>query len=227
MTGQVGRGADQIRNSEFGIRNCIAGSRCVRETGGERGSAPLKAVAWVLLGAVFLGAVHDYLSLGVSPVDDGMGIERPVSAGDNVGDEVELWTCGMHPEVIQEDPGICPICHMDLVPLKQDAEHIAGRDDSHGLWTCPMHPNILEEEPGSCPICGMDLVPVKDETGHEDRAGGGEGEILFYRSPMDPNVTSPVPRKDEMGMDYVPVYADEAETAAAQGAVVTIAAAGH
>lgn len=32
--------------------------------------------------------------------------------------------------------------------------------------------------------------------------------ILFYRSPMNPSVTSPVPAKDEMGMDYLPVYAD-------------------
>lgn len=33
---------------------------------------------------------------------------------------------------------------------------------------------------------------------------------LFYRSSMDPSVTSPVPAKDAMGMDYVPVYADDA-----------------
>jgi Cu(I)/Ag(I) efflux system membrane fusion protein len=33
-------------------------------------------------------------------------------------------------------------------------------------------------------------------------------KILFYRNPMNPEVTSPVPAKDEMGMDYVPVYAD-------------------
>ncbi|MGZ8238624.1 MAG: efflux RND transporter periplasmic adaptor subunit [Methylobacter sp.] len=32
---------------------------------------------------------------------------------------------------------------------------------------------------------------------------------LFYRSPMNPAVTSPVPAKDEMGMDYVPVYAED------------------
>ncbi len=41
-------------------------------------------------------------------------------------------------------------------------------------------------------------------------AGSGEREVLFYRNPMDPTITSPVPAKDEMGMDYVPVYADEA-----------------
>jgi membrane fusion protein, copper/silver efflux system len=42
-------------------------------------------------------------------------------------------------------------------------------------------------------------------------AGGsksGEPEILFYRNPMDPAITSPVPAKDWMGMDYIPVYAE-------------------
>ena len=31
-------------------------------------------------------------------------------------------------------------------------------------------------------------------------------KILYYRSPMNPSVTSPVPAKDAMDMDYVPVY---------------------
>jgi membrane fusion protein, copper/silver efflux system len=38
----------------------------------------------------------------------------------------------------------------------------------------------------------------------------GEREILFYRNPMNPTITSPVPAKDWMGMDYIPVYAGEA-----------------
>jgi Cu(I)/Ag(I) efflux system membrane fusion protein len=32
---------------------------------------------------------------------------------------------------------------------------------------------------------------------------------LYYRHPMNPSVTSPIPAKDEMGMDYVPVYAED------------------
>lgn len=39
---------------------------------------------------------------------------------------------------------------------------------------------------------------------------GGTRRILYYRSAMDPQMTSPTPKKDPMGMDYVPVYADEA-----------------
>ena len=34
-------------------------------------------------------------------------------------------------------------------------------------------------------------------------------EPLFYRSPMNPDVTSDVPAKGPMGMDYIPVYADD------------------
>lgn len=33
-------------------------------------------------------------------------------------------------------------------------------------------------------------------------------EPLFYRHPMDPSITSPVPAKGSMGMDYLPIYAD-------------------
>ena len=75
------------------------------------------------------------------------------------------------------------------------------------LYTCPMHPSIIKDAPGDCPICGMKLVPLS--TGVEGNANE-ERKILFYRSPMDPKQTSPTPRKDEMGMDYLPVYDDEA-----------------
>ncbi len=36
-----------------------------------------------------------------------------------------------------------------------------------------------------------------------------KGGVLYYRNPMHPEITSPVPRKDDMGMDYVPVYPEE------------------
>ena len=35
-------------------------------------------------------------------------------------------------------------------------------------------------------------------------AAGNVEEPLYYRNPMNPNVTSPVPAKDSMGMDYIP-----------------------
>ena len=80
-------------------------------------------------------------------------------------------------------------------------------------YQCPMHPTIMSDHPGECPICGMKLVEVKGEAEAAAAAGAAARKILFYRSPMNPRQTSPTPRKDEMGMDYVPVYADEAQGA--------------
>ena len=42
---------------------------------------------------------------------------------------------------------------------------------------------------------------------------------LFYRNSMNPSVTSPVPAKDSMGMDYVAVYAEDNEKEAVLGTV--------
>lgn len=39
-----------------------------------------------------------------------------------------IWTCAMHPQIRMNHPGKCPICGMDLIPLKQGGE--AGVDAS-------------------------------------------------------------------------------------------------
>jgi len=43
----------------------------------------------------------------------------------------------------------------------------------------------------------------------EAAAAIGKPKVLYYRNPMNPVITSPVPAKDEMGMDYIPVYAED------------------
>lgn len=49
-------------------------------------------------------------------------------AGMEGADGEELYQCSMHPNVIGDDPGICPICAMDLQPVtKIDAKGIPGR----------------------------------------------------------------------------------------------------
>ena len=75
-----------------------------------------------------------------------------------------------------------------------------------------MHPTYVSDRPGQCPICKMDLVPMQPAA-----AAGGERKILYYRSPMDPSIRSDAPRKDAMGMDFVPVYEDEATSPVVAG----------
>jgi Cu(I)/Ag(I) efflux system membrane fusion protein len=82
-------------------------------------------------------------------------------------------------------------------------EHAVKHQDPK--YVCPMHSQIIRDKPGTCPICGMTLVEKKQ------KAKSGKKEILFYRNPMNPEITSKVPMKDDMGMDYVAVYAEEGD----------------
>jgi Cu(I)/Ag(I) efflux system membrane fusion protein len=98
-------------------------------------------------------------------------------------------------------------------PRDRPAEKPAAKT----LYVCPMHPTITSDHPADCPICGMRLVLQSPPGG-----GGKERKVSFYRSPMDPKQTSHTPRKDEMGMDYLPVYEDEAVGAAAAEGLATV-----
>ena len=37
----------------------------------------------------------------------------------------QMWTCSMHPQIMQPEPGQCPICGMDLIPAEAGAEGLA------------------------------------------------------------------------------------------------------
>jgi Cu(I)/Ag(I) efflux system membrane fusion protein/cobalt-zinc-cadmium efflux system membrane fusion protein len=79
-----------------------------------------------------------------------------------------LWTCGMHPQVLQSEPGQCPICRMNLTPVEQEPAPTDAPGDSEQVWTCSMCPEVRESGPGRCPMCGMDLIPVEREASHEE-----------------------------------------------------------
>lgn len=61
-------------------------------------------------------------------------------------------------------------------------------------------------QPGAGPVASQPAAgPINPESAKVER------RILYYRNPMGQPDTSPTPKKDEMGMDYIPVYADEAQ----------------
>ncbi len=41
--------------------------------------------------------------------------------------EAEVWTCSMHPQVRQPEPGKCPICAMDLIPVEEEVDKDIGQ----------------------------------------------------------------------------------------------------
>jgi hypothetical protein len=52
-------------------------------------------------------------------------------------------------EVIEDAPGLCRKCRMQLQPIRLDA-----------MWTCPVHGAVMKDGPGKCPIDARELVPV-------------------------------------------------------------------
>mgnify|MGYP000327153404 CR=1 FL=1 len=117
------------------------------------------------------------------------------------------YVCPMHPEVISDEPGRCPICGMDLVPREtagatghaahhgDGAEGIAaavhtGNSHEPG-FTCPMHPEVVADAPGRCPICGMTLEPR--EAAPHPMLSPADDQPATYTCPMHPQIAQPVP----------------------------------
>jgi len=90
-----------------------------------------------------------------------IGLGSSDSSTDNT--EKQLYTCGMHPEIISEEPGNCPICEMKLTPIKNNGNKSSG-ERKILYWRAPMDPNEIYDEPGKSKM-GMDLVPVYNDEG--------------------------------------------------------------
>jgi multidrug efflux pump subunit AcrA (membrane-fusion protein) len=79
----------------------------------DRKSAGLSGIAILLFVLASLAA-----GFAAGVIWRARGVEAPGgSAAADPG--AELYTCGMHPQVIQKGPGTCPICRMKLTPLRQ------------------------------------------------------------------------------------------------------------
>src|SRR5512138_352575 len=83
----------------------------------------------------------------------------------------QLYTCGMHPQVIQDKPGNCPICGMKLTPIrKQGASDSAQASGERKVkyYKSSMTPGEISPTPRKDSM-GMDMVPV-----YEDEAGAAQ-----------------------------------------------------
>jgi Cu(I)/Ag(I) efflux system membrane fusion protein/cobalt-zinc-cadmium efflux system membrane fusion protein len=80
------------------------------------------------------------------------------------GPAKQLWHCGMHPWVIQDHPGDCPVCHMKLTPMHTDEPGgaSAGQKKLLYYWDPMLGPSSISDKPGKSAM-GMELVPVYAE----------------------------------------------------------------
>jgi RND family efflux transporter MFP subunit len=95
----------------------------------------------------------------------GCGRSATPSAASSAKEE-QLYTCGMHPSVIQNKPGDCPICGMKLTPIRKQVNAAAaslgaGRRKIKN-YKSTMNPGEVSPTPRKDSM-GMDMVPVYDE----------------------------------------------------------------
>ncbi len=124
----------------------------------------------ILFIGILIGAAATYF---VAPMVKTRG-------GEITEDEAQLYSCGMHPEVISDKPGNCPICGMKLTPIKSTAQDKGktqadelGKERKILYWRAPMDPTEIYVKPGKSKM-GMDLVPV-----YEGDEAGGAGSIAI------------------------------------------------
>ncbi len=69
-----------------------------------------------------------------SPAHEGHVAKESPGLESQTTEEKTVYTCPMHPEILRDAPGSCPICHMDLVKKENDhADHLAGPDTNEIL----------------------------------------------------------------------------------------------
>lgn len=78
-------------------------------------------------------------------------------------DHAQRYSCPMHPEIQQDQPGDCPKCGMALEPTNYSLNSSIQTE-----YSCPMHPEVVRNEPGDCPKCGMALEPQITEVDSEN-----------------------------------------------------------
>jgi Cu(I)/Ag(I) efflux system membrane fusion protein len=110
--------------------------------------------------SVLVGVGSAWL-VGCKPTGDGSGAQAK-----------QRYHCPMHPTVVQDKKGSCPICGMDLVPIKGDQPAVKTAEPAEddriaqvktGQFYCPMGAEHVQDQAGKCPLCGMKLVEKKTQ----------------------------------------------------------------
>ncbi|WP_127139840.1 efflux RND transporter periplasmic adaptor subunit [Flagellimonas marinaquae] len=87
-----------------------------------------KNILYIVI-AVIIGLGAGWLIFGNSSDNAANKDTSDMSDHDHSGESAEqMWTCSMHPQIMQPEAGDCPICGMDLIPAEAGADGLAANE---------------------------------------------------------------------------------------------------
>src|SRR5258708_14424300 len=104
---------------------------------------------------------------------------------------------------------ILPAAAKQSTPQSEGTGPIIYYRNPDGLPDYSLTPKKTSSGKEYAAVHASEDVSFEEKAPEAAAAKGGERRIRFYRNPMGLPDTSPVPRKDSMGMDYLPVYQGE------------------
>lgn len=92
----------------------------------------------------------------VKPTGSGSASDS-TEAASTASNEATIWTCSMHPQIRRNGPGDCPICGMDLVPVKESSggvRTISISNDVKKLMNVEVTPVVSKYVPAKVRMVG-------------------------------------------------------------------------
>ena len=76
-----------------------------------------------IISALLIGLAVGYFAFGGSDPSS-----ESEETHEHAAEANQMWTCSMHPQIMQPEPGDCPLCGMDLIPAEEGSEGLSPNE---------------------------------------------------------------------------------------------------